>query len=163
MAGLTCAQCGHVFVDEWATTCVNGHERMSDEVSWAEPQPIQSSGTSQPVTPAADHQLQVLVNLDGRAVTIARNDFVLGRQRTADSPLAHLLDNYPNVSRNHVQVSVLPDHFLIVDEISTNNTFVDETPIRGSGPQRLEARGSLRLARNCYLSLAILDDPAGRR
>ncbi|GAA1613027.1 MULTISPECIES: FHA domain-containing protein [Kribbella] len=164
MAGLSCAECGDGFADEWATACIRGHERMADEVSWAEPLPIRAAGgLTRPVAPAAGQRLQVLLTLDGGPITVDRTDFVLGRQRTADSPLADQLDNYPNVSRKHVQVQVFPDHFLVVDEGSTNNTFIGDRPIKGTGPQRLEARASLRLARNCTLKLAILGDPGSLR
>lgn len=164
MAGLICTQCGDGFADAWATACLRGHERMGGQVNWAEPLPIQAvDGRVRAASPAAGQQPQVLLTMDGRPITVARTNFVLGRQRTADSPLADLLDNYPNVSRKHVQVQVFPDYFLVVDEVSTNNTFIGDRPIKGTGPQRLGVRGSLRLARNCTLTLAILGGPVSRR
>jgi hypothetical protein len=164
VAAVRCSTCGRERTDEFATRCPAGHDLYHDE----EPRPkrirtrdeVPGGGAVTKSPLQGLHRATVIIRLDGAPVTITGDRFLLGRPAQVDSPLATALARYPNVSRKHVEVSVVVDHFLVDDPISTNNTFIDGHPIRGKGPQPLPNNGVLRLARNCELTMTIVRPPA---
>ena len=66
--------------------------------------------------------------LHGQRLPVAGDDLLVGRHPSADIRLED-----PSVSRFHARLHVEPDRVLIRDLGSTGGTFVDGTPVTGSG------------------------------